>query len=370
MSPVNKEVLTPMQRFGKFFRKNWLVILGMTLSVATILTFFLLTDGLTVLKQIYRTLRYKWLVLAFALVAAQWLFDAAGLQVLVRQHDARRRFFPALITTMVGVLYSAITPSSSGGQPMQVISLNRQGMDTATATSVILVKTVLYQVSITLIALAMVVFELPFFQSNVSGFSFIVLFAMFLSILFISGLLLFMINQNLTRKIGHGCVRMLHKLKLCRDEQRLHEKLELQFEQFFISARTMGNSWARCILVVILTLLQLICFFSVPYCIYRSFGFYGASVLRLFAAATFVYFASMFVPVPGASGGAEGSFFLFFASFFTSGTIAPAMLLWRLMTYYGAIVVGCIFIALDRKRNRPPVAQTIPNPPDTPAAEG
>lgn len=338
-----------MKQWKAFFKKNWMIILGMTLSVATILTFFLLTDGVTVLKQIYHSLQYQWLALAVVFVVVQWLFDAAGLHVLLKQHQPKRRFFPSFVTTMVGVLYSALTPSATGGQPMQVVSLSRQGMDTGTATSVIIVKTVLYQIAITLYALAMVVLELPFFQQQVSSFSFIVLFAMAVSVIFIAGLLLFSINQKLTRKLGHGFIHLLAKMRLCRNEQRLHEKLEGQFEQFFVSMGTLGSSWLRCAGVVLLTLIQLTCYFIVPYCLYRSFGLAGISVVRLIAATTFVYFASMFVPVPGASGGAEGSFYLFFSPFFPAGAIAPAMLLWRLITYYGAIIVGCIFAALDRK---------------------
>ena len=338
-----------MKRFFSFLGRHWMVILGMTLSIATIVTFFVLTDGVATLQQIYRSLQYPWLLLAFAFVAAQWVFDAAGLQVLLCQHQPKRRFFPTFVTTMVGVLYSALTPSATGGQPMQIISLTKQGVDTGTATSVILLKTVLYQIAITLYALAMVVLELPFFQVQVSSFSFIVLFALAVSVLFIASLLLFIINQKLTRKLGHGLVRLLHRLKLCRDEQRLHDKLDAQFEQFFISAKTLGGSWKRCAGVVLLTVLQLTCYFVVPYCLYRSFGLQGVSVVRLIAATTFVYFASMFVPVPGASGGAEGSFYLFFAPFFPAGAVAPAMLLWRLITYYGAIIVGVVFSTMDRR---------------------
>ncbi|HNW85851.1 MAG TPA: lysylphosphatidylglycerol synthase transmembrane domain-containing protein [Candidatus Limiplasma sp.] len=345
-----------MKSFLAFLKKNWLILLGIVLSVSTILTFFLVTDGVATLKQIYQSLQYGWLILGFGFVIVQWAFDALGLHLLVRQHQPHRRFFSSIVTTMVGVFYSAITPSATGGQPMQVISLSKQGMETGTATSVIIVKTMLYQIAITIYALAMVVLELPFFQQHVSSFSFVVLFAMAISVLFIGGLFLFTVNQKLTRKLGHGFIHLLSRLKLCRDEQRLHHRLEVQFEQFFISASTLGNSWKLCIGVILTTLCQLTCYFVVPFCIYRSFGLSGESVLRLLAATTFVYFASMFVPVPGASGGAEGSFFLFFSPFFPAGTIAPAILLWRLFTYYGAIIVGVIFTTMDRKHPKPAVA--------------
>ena len=339
-----------MRRFRAFLAKNWLLLLGLVLSVATILTFFIVTDGVATLKRIYRSLQYGWLLLAVLFVLLQWVFDAMGLHVLAAPRQPKRSFFASFITTMVGVLYSAITPSATGGQPMQVVSLGRQGMDTGTGTSVIVVKTALNHVAISLYALVMVCLELPFFQAHVSSFSFIVLFAMAASLLFIAGLLLFTINQKLTRRLGYALVHFLHKLKLCRDEARLQAKLDTLFEQFFTSAKGIGSSVWRCVAVVVFTALQLTCYFIVPFCLYRSFGFEGASVVRLMAATTFVYFASMFVPVPGASGGAEGSFYLFFAPFFPEGAIAPAMLVWRLLTYYGAIVAGLAFTAMDKRR--------------------
>jgi uncharacterized protein (TIRG00374 family) len=352
----------------RFLRKNWLMLLAVALSVATILTFFLVTDGVSTIQQIYKSLQYWWLLLALLFVGLQWVFDALALHVLAVQHQPGRRFLRSFITAMVGVLYSALTPSSTGGQPMQVVSLGRQGMDTGTATSVIVLKTALNQVAITLYALVMVFWEMPFFQANVSSFSFIVLFAMAVSILFIAGLFLFTVNQRLTRKIATWCIHLLHRLRLCRDEAHLQSRMDVLFEQFFTSSRMIAGSLWRCVGVVIFTLLQLTCYFIVPYCLYRSFGFYGVSVVRLIAATTFVYFASMFVPVPGASGGAEGSFYLFFAPFFPAGAIAPAMLVWRLITYYGAIVVGVIFTAMDKRIA--PVCADAPQPDTTEPAAG
>ena len=46
--------------------------------------------------------------------------------------------------------------------------------------------------------------------------------------------------------------------------------------------------------------------------------------------------------LPGASGGAEGSFLLFFRAFFVDGTVLPAMVIWRALTYYLNFPAGCI----------------------------
>ncbi len=57
-------------------------------------------------------------------------------------------------------------------------------------------------------------------------------------------------------------------------------------------------------------------------------------------------FTSNLVPLPGASGGAELAFTLYFGSFFIIGSvnkIKPAILLWRFVTYYGAIIISAPF---------------------------
>ncbi|HNX63266.1 MAG TPA: hypothetical protein PKN45_11545, partial [Candidatus Limiplasma sp.] len=65
-----------MRTLKAFLKKNWMIVLGLTLSVATILTFFLLTDGITVLKEISKSLQYGWLLVAAGFVLLQWAFDS------------------------------------------------------------------------------------------------------------------------------------------------------------------------------------------------------------------------------------------------------------------------------------------------------
>ena len=81
------------------------------------------------------------------------------------------------------------------------------------------------------------------------------------------------------------------------------------------------------------------------------------------AAQVFVAMVSAFVPLPGASGGAEGSFVIFFGKFFGQD-IVPAMFLWRLLTYYVNIALGGFFSVWGGKR----YAKHEPEP--SPAGDG
>ena len=51
-----------------------------------------------------------------------------------------------------------------------------------------------------------------------------------------------------------------------------------------------------------------------------------------------------FVPLPGASGGAEISFITFFRLFFPENMVSMSTLFWRLITFYLPIIVGTGFL--------------------------
>lgn len=69
----------------------------------------------------------------------------------------------------------------------------------------------------------------------------------------------------------------------------------------------------------------------------------------MIAAQVFSNMVAAFVPLPGGSGGAEVSFSAFCHVFFQN-LLTPALLVWRLLTYYGCIVFGCIFVSIGARK--------------------
>ena len=121
-----------------------------------------------------------------------------------------------------------------------------------------------------------------------------------------------------------------------------YEKIKQELAVFHESSNLFGKTWKPYLTTCILTIVQIACTCSIPYFIYRSFGFLEQPINVIMAAQAYVSMVSAFVPLPGASGGAEGSFVLFFRSFFSEGTIIPAMVVWRTMSYYLNFPIGCI----------------------------
>ena len=101
-------------------------------------------------------------------------------------------------------------------------------------------------------------------------------------------------------------------------------------------------------------LLSLIFLFGAPYFIFSALGQKISFIMVLLGIAC-VSIISSYVPLPGASLGAEGGFYLVFSSLLPeSAGLALVIIFWRICTFYFPIIMGnlvCIF--LEKKKTSP-----------------
>ena len=330
-------------------RKNLFVIITMVLTIGVLLYILFTSDGITTLGHLVTKLRPQWLFLSVAAVVACWISEGFVLNLLCRHLCPDWSFGRSFSVGLTGLLYSALTPFSTGGQPMQIYAMHKMGMDTGKAGSIIAVKTLTYQVVMVAYSLVAVAAKLHFFQTSVSNFSFVTIIGLFSNTIFIVLVFLFMISENTTDKMVTAIIQFLHKIKLCKHPKERYEKIHGQLEVFHDASKLMGNSTKLYLTAMGITVIQITLNSLIPYFIYRSFGMHTAPVTTMVAAQVFVAMVSAFVPLPGASGGAEGSFYLFFGMFFQAA-ILPAILLWRFLTYYLNILFGGIISYIGGKR--------------------
>jgi glycosyltransferase 2 family protein len=330
-------------------RKNLFVIITLVLTVAVLLYCLFTSDGIVTLGRLVTKLEPQWLFMSVAAVAACWISEGFVLHLLCLHLYPDWSYGRSFTVGMTGLLYSALTPFSTGGQPMQIYSMHKMGMDSGKAGSIIAVKTLTYQVVMVAYSLAAVAYKFQFFQTSVSNFSFVTIIGLFTNTVFILLVFLFMISENTTDKIVTAVIQFLHKIKLCKHPEERYEKIHGQLEIFHDASKLMGRSTKLYLTAMGITVIQITLNSLIPYFIYRSFGMRTAPVTTMIAAQVFVAMVSAFVPLPGASGGAEGSFYIFFSMFFQAA-ILPAILLWRFLTYYLNILVGGIVSYVGGKR--------------------
>lgn len=324
-----------------------------TISVALLAYFCISDNNLVILMQSLPTMNLGWLLCAVSCVAVNWVMDSLIIKTMVSQaYGANYSFKHAFKVTMVGQYFNSVTPYAVAGQPMQLLALTRQGISSGIAISALVRKFLVYQTSITVYSLLVILVKYSFFRSKIQGFMALAFIGFLYQAASVVILILFTYCPTFTTRLIRGVVWVLQKIHIVKKPDETKEKVKNQLQFYIENNRVMQGSRNLMARVYGFTFIQLTALFAVPFFIYKAFHCSGLPFFDMVAAQSFVTMISSYTPLPGAAGAAEGSFLVIFQMFFDSAIIKQAMLLWRLITYYSSIIVGAFFAGFDSKREK------------------
>lgn len=323
------------------------------LSLGMLVYFCVSDNNLITLFYSLPNLKFFWLIGAIGCVVLSWMMDSLVIKNLVSTaYSEGYTFKNAFQVTMVGQYFNSVTPYALAGQPMQLLAFTRQGVTSGIALSALVRKFLVYQTSITLFSLFVIVIKYDFFRSQIQGFMALAFIGFLSQAGIVVVLLLFTHSPKFTTKLIHCAVWLLTRLHIVKKPAETSEKVKNQLEFYIANNKAMmGNKQMRA-KIYGCTLIQLTALFCIPFFIYKAFHNPGVPIVDMIAAQSFVTMISSYTPLPGAAGAAEGSFLMIFQIFFKGSVIRQAMLLWRLIAYYSCIIVGAFYSGLGDKREK------------------
>ena len=338
-------------------------ILVAGLCVFMVLFFFFGEDGLNDLLSSGMKISIVWILAAVGCQLIYMLLETIVIYCFIHQDYKHFTFFDSLKVSFVGLFWCAVTPSSTGGQPMQIYLLHSMKVDVGYATSRLIQKFLIYQIVLTSISVLAFVYKFEFFTTSLSQpviFTFVVVG--FVSQFTITGaLILVSFWPKLTKKFIFGIAKLLSKVKILKNLEQKARGLEEQLDIFHSSNKELYHHKKTLAVTFLLTFAQFIAMFTVPYCVYRALGLTGATPLDMISSQAFVNLVSGMIPIPGASGAAEVGFTAFFNGFFTTETLMSATLIWRMINYYGVVVVTAPFAYITNGKSRKGKVKQIAN---------
>lgn len=319
-------------------------ILTLIIPVAFIIYFLSSENGLMDLIENANKFNWGWIVVAVGLQLLNVFVDSLILLNLTFNYDKKYTLIKSLKATAVGQFFTVITPGGIGGQPMQLYCMKKQSVDTGVASSSLVQKFLVYQTTITFYSLISMLLNLDIFSGNMSNAMIsLAAFGFISHALVIAFVFMFSFNKKLTSSIINACFKFLEKVKIIKNSTEKADKIKTQLEYFYESNKQLYKNKKSLFLTCVLTISQLTFIFAIPYAVYRAFNFDGAKIFDMITGQAFVTMVSSFMPLPGGSGAAEGSFYVFFQMFFTQNTIKSAILVWRIITYFMNIILFAPF---------------------------
>lgn len=328
----------------KNYRFNF--ILGITSGVIFILLIIFTHGWMDLIHQL-KNLEIQWILVAVISMMLYWVFEAKTLQSVIFLMRKDYKFKDAFKVTMTGQYFNSITPFASGGQPMQLYALTKQELAVGRAGSALMIKFIIYQTILTIYSLILILWKAAFFKNKMSNLFYLIGIGFTVNASVIICLIIFSRYRKLTQKLIIALSKILQKLRLVKNMSKLEIRINENLDQFHDNMEIVKRSKSLISKAVIYTMFQLTIYFTIPYFIYLSFGMRGAGIGSMIAGTAFVIMLTAFIPLPGAVGGAEGAFYMFFSLFFVFNNIMAAILLWRLITFYSCIIFGFYAVMKD-----------------------
>lgn len=331
--------------------KRKLNLLFITIASVLVIGIIFLTNDINQLYKIFTQSNKLWIGLALTCMVLYCLLETGVLYYTANSIRNKLTFPKAFQTTMVGQLFNNITPFASGGQPMQLYYLTQASFPIGEASSILLMKFIVYQSALIVYSTVLLLVRFSFFSSQINKLGYIISLGYVVNLAVVIGLLCIGFFPLFTTNLTKGIISLLAKVHLIKNKEQSCHNAEQHIEDFHLVFKQLMTQKAILCKSIAITLLQLTAFFFIPFCICMALQIENGSLLSVLAASAFVLMISSFIPLPGASGGAEGSFYLLFGIFLMQpGILAVAILLWRFITYYLPILVGILFCRLSNAK--------------------
>ena len=336
------------------------------ISAYLIVYFFVSEDGMIDLLSTPGSFNIGLIIIAFLIFLSNTVIDSIVTLIMIRSKFPHFSFFDAIKVSFVGVFFSAITPSSTGGQPMQLYLMAKNNISVGFGSACMTQKFIVYQIVTTTFSVIAIITRYDFFKSAFINFwstAFVVL-GLSTQLIITAAFLLVSFSHKATGGLISLIEKILSKLKFVKNTERKINKLREEVEMFHQGNKLLFTDKIMLVKIYLLVIVQVFAILSVPYLIYLSFGMPQASIeagitpgniFDFICIQSFVLFTSNLIPLPGASGGAELAFTMYFGQFFIAAgknKIKPAILLWRFITYYASILTSLPFTYFTKNKNR------------------
>ena len=228
---------------------------------------------------------------------------------------ARVRFSEqALPYALTGFFFSGITPFASGGQPMQLYHMHKDGISAARGAAAFSYGTGFLSKrrlspSRPSVCCGFMLFILQ--TSGLAGTFLLLGFAVNLSLLAL--LLCAILSPRLLTRASALIAGLLQKLRACK-AARLRAATGRWVEDYQNCAACLRDMPGEAVLLFLTSLLQLAALHSIPYWVSLSLGMQQVSLPQMLSIQAVLFLFVSVIPLPGGAGAGEGGFLLLFAS--------------------------------------------------------
>lgn len=300
-------------------------------------------EDLSGLKDAIKESNILWLIPAVPLV----LFFIAGESIVIwHMLDCygiyvKERF--CFLFSAVGFFFSCVTPSATGGQPMQIYFMKKEDIPVPIATVILLVVTITYKFVLVVVGIGLWLFAGGFLAEYVAEARWVFYLGILLNVGCVILMCVVVFHPSFAKKTLILGAKLLERIHILKHKEERLDKIERSMNHYHEAAEFMSSHWGMIARVFVITVVQRFAMFAVTYFVYRAFSLNSMNFFEVMFLQVVISVSVDMLPLPGGMGISEGLFMVIFKKVFGEALLIPGLILSRGLGYYSELFLSAIF---------------------------
>ena len=231
-----------------------------------------------------------------------WFVMSEGINIArtLKLLDCKISFLSGIKYAFVGFFFSSVTPSASGGDPMQIYYMKKDGLPIGKSTLAILTEFSSFQFVTITMSIVGFMLNYKFIESSVGNIKYFFMLGVAVNTAILGIIILSIFSKRLIIKLVDLVCKLLWKFK-AKNIESFREKCIEQIDSYKKGAELLFQNKKVLLKIVLTTILQITLYHSIPYLIYLSFGLSEASYFHFLTLQAVLYISVSYMPLPRCS---------------------------------------------------------------------
>ena len=349
------------EKLKKLFSSTWFNILLIVSLAGLVIYFTMRRDGAAIL-EVLKNVNIPMVIGLVLLMVLERLILGWSLKLECNQTYPKYTLMQGFVNAYTAGLFCNITPGASGGQVAQGYIFRKQGIPVASSVGILWLDFIVYQATMTIYVLALIILRFNYFYSNFSKLFLVVLAGFAVS----SGIIVFLFfianSPKFYTWLTTNGLKLAHKLHIVKDIDQALDSLDKALYQFTKEIVVLRNHKSMILKLSLSVVLRLTIYYSIPFFCAKALNIPVGydRLIDIIALSSYVAMINAFLPMPGSAGGTEATFILMFSTIFTRTDAASIMFLWRSITFYQTLIIGSLVFLYGKTRKDIPLDAELP----------
>lgn len=302
-------------------------------------------EDLGAMLEAIRRAEKLWLLPGVLLVVFFIWGESIIIWYMMRSFGIRLRKRTCFLFSSVGFFFSCITPSASGGQPMQIYYMKKEKIPIPVSTVILMIVTITYKLVLVVIGVGILLFGQGFLHRYLEGILPVYYVGLALNVFCVCFMTLLVFHPLLAKSIMTRGLTLLERVRLLRHKEGRMQRLEHSMDTYNETAAYLKTHIGVILRVFLITFVQRMALFAATWFVYRAFRLSGTAAGDVIFLQAVISVSVDMLPLPGGMGISESLFLNIFQPVF-GAMLLPGMVLSRGLGYYSQLFISAVFTAV------------------------